>query len=77
LNQTKVTIPERIEKLVLAVCFAFVWMVSLGVEVSQSPLSRVQSKKSFFRLGIDRLQEFFNFGGRCRLLSCLSVPIEV
>ena len=77
LNQTKVTIPERIEKLVLAVCFAFVWMVSLGVKVSQSPLSRMQSKKSFFRLGIGRLQEFFNFGGKCSLLDCLSVPIEV
>lgn len=77
LNQTKVTIPKRIERLVLVVCFAFVWMTSLGVDVLQLPLSRTQKKHSLFRLGIDRLQEFFNFGGRCNLLTCLSVPIEV
>lgn len=76
LEQTKIKEPRRIERLVLVVCFAFVWLTSLGVEVLESPLSRLQEKHSLFRLGIDYVEEFFNFGGRCSLLDCLSVPIE-
>jgi hypothetical protein len=39
LEQTKVREPQRIEYFVHAVCFAFVWLTSLGVELLQFSLS--------------------------------------
>jgi hypothetical protein len=54
--------PKRVARLLLATCLAYIWMIYLGVEVSNDHSRRSQidrthrTDKSLFRLGLDWLK---------------------
>lgn len=63
MEDTHMTVPERIEKLLFVLALAFVWSYKLGeVEAAQNPIpikSHGRLAKSLFRLGLDCLRSIF------------------
>lgn len=65
LEKSRVEDPERLSRVLLAACIAYLWIVGLGAEVVEKELqhfiqSRSRPEKSFFRLGLDWLKYLLN-----------------
>ena len=61
IDKSRISDPERLERLLLAVCLAYLWMLWLGAHVVTNKLehfieSKSRAEKSFFRLGLDWLK---------------------
>ena len=57
LEETKITLPERVEKLVFILAIAFLWSYSIGIERNNISPIRIKGdgslEYSFFRYGYD------------------------
>jgi hypothetical protein len=67
LEATHLDDPDRISRLVLAVCFAFVWLIALGSWVVKRGLRhfvdhKSRRDKSFFRIGWDWIERCLSLG---------------
>ena len=62
-EETKITIPERIEKLFFILAIAFCWSYAAGIEKAENqPIRKINGKSteySLFRYGYDLLREVF------------------
>mgnify|MGYP000108751181 CR=1 FL=1 len=78
--KSRLSVPERVDRLLLAVCLSYLWMVYLGTELCalgcQDVLDRKDRRdKSLFRLGLDwlkyQLKQGLGFHVRFHISPCL------
>ena len=68
LEATRLACKARLERLVLGVSYAYVWLVALGSSVVKRGLRaevdrRARRDKSYFRIGWDYLERRLSLGG--------------
>lgn len=67
LGHTRLRDPDRLSRLLLAGCLAFLWTVSVGSQVFHTPLQRLvdrvdRTDRSFFQLGYRYLKRLLKLG---------------
>lgn len=66
IDKSHISDPKRLERLLLAVCLAYIWMVYFGVLVLKEKnwdlVDHTRQDKSLFRLGMDWLDRVLNLG---------------
>jgi hypothetical protein len=72
LEDTHLRDPERITRLILAVCITFVWFITLGTWVVKRGFRHLVDRKerrdkSYFRLGLDWLRSQQRLGQPTKL----------
>lgn len=79
IHQSHLSAPSRLNRLLLAACLAFLWVVHLGVSVVAQGLSHLidrteRTDKSLFRLGLDWLKHLLKYGKSIPVLFSPSPP---
>jgi hypothetical protein len=66
IDKSHISDPKRLERLLLATCLAYIWMVYFGVLVIKEKkwdlVDHTRQDKSLFRLGMDWLDRVLNLG---------------
>lgn len=66
IDKSHISKPERLERLLLAVCLAYIWMIYFGILVLKERkwdlIDHTRQDKSLFRLGMDWLDRTLNLG---------------
>jgi hypothetical protein len=78
LEKTRMSDPERVSRLVLCVCIAYVWMVRLGVQVAGTRLQRQVDRRkkrqlSLFQMGIRYLKRMLTLRQHTEEMFCLQI----
>ncbi len=78
LEQTRIKDKERVSRLVLCVCVAYVWLVRLGVQIAGSSLQRQvdrrrKSQLSLFQMGLRYLKRMLTLRQDITQLCCFQI----
>lgn len=78
LEKTRLMEKERVSRLVLCVCLAYVWMVRLGVQIAGSSLQRQVDRRrkaqlSLFQMGLRYLKRMLTLRQQTQELFCLQI----
>ena len=73
MNKSRIKCPERLERLLLGACLAFLWMIHLGLETLEYGYNELIGRKnrvdkSLFRLGMDWFRNCMRIG--------VSLPVD-